>query len=101
MLNVFKPDEEFLKNEKNYETIKKEILGYQKFYILEIWKFLGESDDDDSDSSSSSSSSDSDSDSDDDGTDAMIDAAKKTADGVGETVIIDHTEAGFQNDAWK
>ena len=32
-------------------------------------------------------------------TDAMIDAAKKTADGVGETVIIDHTEAGFQNDA--
>ena len=28
----------------------------------------------------------------------MIDAAKKTADGVGETVIIDHTEAGFQND---
>ena len=32
MLNVFKPDEEFLKNEKNYETIKKEILGNQKFY---------------------------------------------------------------------
>ena len=30
MLNVFKPDEEFLKNEKNYETIKKEILGNQK-----------------------------------------------------------------------
>jgi len=29
----------------------------------------------------------------------MIDAAKKTADGVGETVIIDHTEAGFQSDA--
>ena len=27
MLNVFKPDEEFLKNEKNYETIKREILG--------------------------------------------------------------------------
>ena len=27
----------------------------------------------------------------------MIDAAKKTADGVGETVIIDHTEAGFPN----
>ena len=39
MLNVFKPDEEFLKNEKNYETIKKEILGNQKFYILEIYKF--------------------------------------------------------------
>ena len=32
MLNVFKPDEEFLKNEKNYETIKKEILGNQRFY---------------------------------------------------------------------
>ena len=63
--------------------------------------FLGESDDDDSDSSSSSSSSDSDSDSDDDGTDAMIDAAKKTADGVGETVIIDHTEAGFQKTMFK
>ena len=29
----------------------------------------------------------------------MIDAAKKTADGVGETVIIDHTEAGFQNES--
>ena len=101
MLNVFKPDEEFLKNEKNYETIKKEILGNQKFcrYFWDF-KILGESDDDDSDSSSSSSSSDSDSDSDDDGTGAMIDAAKKTADGVGETVIIDHTEAGFQSDAW-
>merc|ERR1712131_407147 len=86
MLNVFKPDEEFLKNEKNYETIKKEILG--------------ESDDDDSDSSSSSSSSDSDSSDEDDGTDAMIDAAKKTADGIGETVIIDHTEEGFQNYAF-
>ena len=30
----------------------------------------------------------------------MIDAAKKTADGIGETVIIDHTEEGFQNDAF-
>ena len=27
MLNVFKPDDDFLKNEKNYETIKREILG--------------------------------------------------------------------------
>ena len=26
----------------------------------------------------------------------MIDAAKKTADGIGETVIIDHTEEGFK-----
>ena len=34
MLNVFKPDEEFLKNEKNYETIKREILGNQKNEIL-------------------------------------------------------------------
>ena len=37
MLNVFKKDDEFLKNEKQYEDIKKEILG--------------ESDDSDSDSS--------------------------------------------------
>ena len=34
MLNVFKPDEEFLKNEKNYETIKKEILGNASEYNL-------------------------------------------------------------------
>jgi pre-mRNA-splicing factor CWC22 len=27
MLNVFKPDDEFLVNEKNFEDIKKEILG--------------------------------------------------------------------------
>lgn len=99
MLNVFKPDEEFLKNEKNYETIKKEILGKTWVCLQNITQFTGESDDDDSDSSSSSSSSDSDSSDEDDGTDAMIDAAKKTADGIGETVIIDHTEAGFQNDS--
>lgn len=37
MLNVFKKDDDFLKNEKQYEDIKKEILG--------------ESDDSDSDSS--------------------------------------------------
>ena len=30
----------------------------------------------------------------------MIDAAKKTADGIGETVIIDHTEEGIQNYAF-
>ena len=36
MLNVFKPDEEFLKNEKNYETIKKEILGKALYNLQNI-----------------------------------------------------------------
>jgi len=76
MLNVFKTDPDFLENEKNYLSIRKEILG--------------ESDDDSSSSSSGSDSSDSDDS--DDGQAAMVDAAKGTADGMGETVIIDHTE---------
>ena len=52
MLNVFKSDPDFMENEKNYMTIRKEILGES---------------DDDSSSSSSDSSDSSDSDSDDDG----------------------------------
>ena len=51
MLNVFKTDPDFMENEKNYLSIRKEILG--------------ESDDDSSSSSSDSSDSDDSDDSDD------------------------------------
>lgn len=78
MLNVFKKDNEFLKNEKQYEDIKKEILG--------------ESDASDSDSSGSSSDSDSsDSSVGDSDAEARM-AAKSTADPKGQTLIIDRTE---------
>ena len=38
MLNVFKMDEEFLQNEKNYETIKKEILGMCCLFFCVVFK---------------------------------------------------------------